>query len=133
MWRLNLNHLEEGNWVGAHGRIVEPVGSPHDDGDLTDDEIGGRGQTNFCPKAIQRNGLGQVGVGVEDDVVGRGEFRPEEQTSETSGAGLARRAAEGIDCARTGGSDWRTGSGRGLWGFGHFTERRQSMWKLKQV
>ena len=83
--------------MGAHGRIVQPVGSPHDDGDLTDDEIGGRGQTNFCPESIQRNGLGQVGVGVEDDVVGRGEFRPEEQTSETSGVGLGRRAAEGID------------------------------------
>ena len=74
-WRLNRNHLEEGNYAGAQGRIVQPVGFPHDDGDLTDDEIGGRGQTNFCPKSRYRNGPGEVGVGVEDGFVGRREFR----------------------------------------------------------
>ena len=38
---------------------------------------------------------GQVGVGMEDGFVGRREFRPEEQTSETSGAGLGRRVGTG--------------------------------------
>jgi hypothetical protein len=26
-WRLNLNHLEEGNWADGQDRIVQPVGS----------------------------------------------------------------------------------------------------------
>ena len=38
---LNLNHLEKCNRPGAHTFSVKPVSSPHEDGDLTDREMGG--------------------------------------------------------------------------------------------
>jgi hypothetical protein len=38
---LDLHHLEERNRAGAEIGRVQPVCSPHEDGDLTEKEIGG--------------------------------------------------------------------------------------------
>ena len=74
----------------------------------------------------QSVGLGQVGVGMEDGFVGRGEFGTKEQASNSGGSGLGGRAADGIGCSRTGALDWRTGAGSGLWGFSHFKRSKAS-------